>query len=400
MASLEAACAERSRRLLVGPWLGRMSAAGRVGMGWGAVETTGANYERYPGAALRALPAALRLRSGQEYARREPEKTVLHQVVRQHWGAFLERMAEEERGIPGFAKAEVERYLGCGRLSEGFVRVLCRACGFDRLVAFSCKGRGLCPACGSRRMAETAALLVDELLPKAPYRQWVLTVPFRVRYLLARKPELVTVVLACFLRAVAAHLRRSAKRLGLPAGQVGSVSWIQRFGSSINVHVHVHAVVADGVFVEEDDGEVSFHAVPAPTDAEVEELCAKVAVRVTRLLRKRGFLDGEREEEAGDMLSRLQAASVQAGRTRSAGEPPRRRRCAAVEGYSVHADTHLHAHDRQGLEHLCRYAARNSIALSRLERDESGKVVYRFKKPRADGSTCMVLEPLDFIGRL
>jgi transposase-like zinc-binding protein len=54
-----------------------------------------------------------------------------------------------------------------------FVRVHCDACGKDRLVAFSCKGRGFCPSCGGRRMADTAAWLVDRVLPFVPVRQWV-----------------------------------------------------------------------------------------------------------------------------------------------------------------------------------------------------------------------------------
>ncbi|MEN1933965.1 transposase zinc-binding domain-containing protein [Escherichia coli] len=50
-------------------------------------------------------------------------------------------------------------------------------------VAFSCKRRGFCPSCGARRMAESAALLVDEVLPEQPMRQWVLSFPFQLRFL-------------------------------------------------------------------------------------------------------------------------------------------------------------------------------------------------------------------------
>jgi hypothetical protein len=50
-------------------------------------------------------------------------------------------------------------------------------CGKDELVACSCKGRGFCPSCGARRMADLAAHLVDAVLPHAPVRQWVLSLP-------------------------------------------------------------------------------------------------------------------------------------------------------------------------------------------------------------------------------
>ncbi|ETX87781.1 hypothetical protein L455_09471 [Escherichia coli BIDMC 20A] len=73
--------------------------------------------------------------------------------------------------------------LQCGRLEHGFLRVRCESCHAEHLVAFSCKRRGFCPSCGARRMAESAALLVDEVLPEQPMRQWVLSFPFQLRFL-------------------------------------------------------------------------------------------------------------------------------------------------------------------------------------------------------------------------
>ena len=64
--------------------------------------------------------------------------------------------------LPAYVEQEFEAYLKCGRFEQGFLRVRCESCHFERLVAFSCKRRGFCPSCGARRMAETAALLADE----------------------------------------------------------------------------------------------------------------------------------------------------------------------------------------------------------------------------------------------
>jgi uncharacterized Zn finger protein (UPF0148 family) len=58
--------------------------------------------------------------------------------------------------------------------------VRCESCHAEKLVAFSCKGRAICPSCGARRMVETA-LLVEEVLPERPLRQWVLSLPFALR---------------------------------------------------------------------------------------------------------------------------------------------------------------------------------------------------------------------------
>lgn len=77
---------------------------------------------------------------------------------------------------------EFRRYLECGILAYGFARVRCGECGHDTLIAYSCKGRGVCPSCTTRRMVETAAHLADHVIPRLPVRQWVLSVPKRLRY--------------------------------------------------------------------------------------------------------------------------------------------------------------------------------------------------------------------------
>ena len=74
--------------------------------------------------------------------------------------------------VPAYVEREFRRYLECSILAYGFARARCPDCGHDFLVAFSCKGRGLCPSCNARRMAETAAHLIDHVFPPLPVRQW------------------------------------------------------------------------------------------------------------------------------------------------------------------------------------------------------------------------------------
>ena len=71
-----------------------------------------------------------------------------------------------------------------GILEHGCVRVGCARCGFERLVAFSCKRRGFCPSCLGRRMADTAVHLVERVIPEVPVRQWVCSLPWRLQVLL------------------------------------------------------------------------------------------------------------------------------------------------------------------------------------------------------------------------
>lgn len=73
---------------------------------------------------------------------------------------------------------------------------------------------------------------------------------------------------------------------------------------------------------------------------------------------------------------------------------------ARIAGFSLHAGTVCEAFQRNKLERLCRYITRPPIAIKRLSVDAQGRVVYRYKRPFRDGSTQVVLEPLDFIARL
>src|SRR5262245_4639305 len=90
--------------------------------------------------------------------------------------------------------------------------------GHGEVLPFSCKGRGVCSSCSNRRMFDLAAHLVDRVLPRVQYRQWVLSLPFRIRYLVACDALLLGRVLRIFLRAISDHLRSKARRLELPVG--------------------------------------------------------------------------------------------------------------------------------------------------------------------------------------
>ena len=135
----------------------------------------GGLYERTSGAAGQPLGG---------YRRRTPERTVLHELVAGHAQTMLAELRDadpEGGGLPRYVERELAAYLRCGILAHGFARVRCQACGDEIVVAFSCKRRGICPSCTARRMADTAAHLVDRVLPRAPYRQWVFTVPKPLR---------------------------------------------------------------------------------------------------------------------------------------------------------------------------------------------------------------------------
>ena len=128
------------------------------------------------------------------YERHRPEQTPLYALIEEHFPRFLERLDAEGVSLPHFVNEEFEAYLRCGRLEHGFLRVKCDACRHEKLMAFSCKSRGFCPSCGARRMADTAAHLVEHVLPEQPIRQWVLSFPYPLRFLFATRPAVLTQV--------------------------------------------------------------------------------------------------------------------------------------------------------------------------------------------------------------
>jgi hypothetical protein len=143
-------------------------------------------------------------------------------------------------------------------------------------------------------MSESAAKLVDRVLPEVPVRQWVLTFPFPLRFLLARDPDLTAVARRVFLRAVFAFHQRRARLLGVPRGRSGAVCVLQRFGSSLNLNPHFHALVLEGVYASPSPlVPPTFHELDSPTDEELAEVLEAIRRRILHHLRARGLLDSE-----------------------------------------------------------------------------------------------------------
>ena len=221
---------------------------------------------------------------------RNPEESPLYGVVAGNLETFLARQRERDRNVPIFVEREFREFLECGVLARGFLRVHCDACGLDRLVPFSCKNRGFCNSCGGRRIADTAAHLVDRVFPRVPVRQWVLSLPYALRYRLAYDARMVSDVLRVFTKTVFASLIRRASEFGARRNaQCGAVAFIQRFGSALNLNLHLHVLVIDGVYAADDDGNPQFQPLLAPEDQEIARLTASLAESIPKLLQRRGL---------------------------------------------------------------------------------------------------------------
>jgi len=152
-------------------------------------------------------------------------------------------------------------------------------------------------------MADTAAHLVDRVLPMVPVRQWVLSLPFQLRYRLAYDSGLVRDVLHIFIQEVFSSLRRRARQhCGIRKAKCGGVTFVQRFGGAINLNIHFHSLELAGVYYEDENKRIRFQRLPAPADAEVVLVTVNIVKKVHCLLERRGLGRQADPEEADPLL--------------------------------------------------------------------------------------------------
>jgi hypothetical protein len=272
-------------------------------------------------------------------------------------------------------------------------------------------------------MDETAAHLVDRVLPPTPVRQWVLSLPHAVRFYLAKDATLITGVLKIFIDEIFRDYRRRSRIKG---ARCGGVTSIQRYGGAVNLNVHFHSLLLDGVYaMDATTGAFRFRRVEAPSPQSIERLAGVLRKRILGYLARKGCFVGEvqgseggaaEESQESTLMEAVQAAAVREWIAFS--DPPRpvpkigqreewsldpmpeKMLCARSEGFSLHAGVRVAAADREGLERVCRYVLRPPFAEERIERLPDGRIAYGFRRPRPDGSTHVVLEPVQFLEKL
>jgi hypothetical protein len=282
-------------------------------------------------------------------------------------GSWEERFERRYGFWRGLADEAVARDLDCGVWDSGFARVRCRRCPQEFLVAFSCKGRGLCPSCGAKRAAELAAFLMDEVVEDVGHAQWVFTVPKMLRVYFLHHREL----LGELSRAAA---QTAKELLAAAAGEEeafrpGIVSVVQTFGDRANFHPHVHALVTRGGWTSSRE----WIPVPYADERAAEELFRH---KVLGLLRGRGLLSQERIEL---LLSWRRS------------------------GFSVHNRVYAHPDNGRDFEALVRYMMRSPVSLSRLRFTRGAREVVYARKGGHDAGEATGDERIDaeeFVARV
>ncbi len=251
-------------------------------------------------------------------------------------------------------------------------------------------------------MNDIAAHLVDRVLPDVRIRQWVLSLPMPVRLLCAFRPKVLSAVLREHTRAVFAFQRHRARKLGLRDPRCGAVTVIQRFGSAMDLNVHFHTLVLDGVYT---DGPV-FHQIPPPTGAELQRVTEVIARKVTKALARLGLAGDDAVStvaEAEPEVASLVAESVAFPDDRLI-DPGLARLSARARGrhgqYDLHAATTVGAHDTPARERLCQYLLRPPLSDDRLTLQPDGRVALALKTPWRDGTIAILLTAIQLVARL
>jgi hypothetical protein len=188
--------------------------------------------------------------------------------------------------------------------------------------------------------------------------------------------------------------------LGEP--RTGAVAFRQRFGGLVNLNVHYHVVVPDGVFVD-DDGRLRFEMLPAPTSNDVLAILDRIIRQVAKRLARETCGEDDDAPATPDVLAQVQAEAAATWRAPTDGRDAVRgaeRLRAWSEGFSLHAGVVIAEHDRDALERLCRYGARPAFAQERLSWTDDGRIAYRLKRPWPDGRAELVMPPVAFLRRL
>ena len=286
------------------------------------------------------------------YRSRERVKGPLFRVVLDHLEEFAMRLAGPSPASPHPHPGVVERfrkYIECGLPRFGVVRLRCPKCGEDVFAAFSCKIRGLCPSCDAKRATVTMANAVDRLLPEAGYRQWVLTLPKRLRFLTNLHPALIGDVAVILARALELFMRRK-----YGAGAPAHIAFVQRFGGEMNLHPHIHSIVSEGLFFKERGlfgPELGFKITAPPAESEIADLTESIRRKVIHRFKRLGYL-----------------LPLDAQRMLSWPNP----------GFSLHAKVYVPPGDRDGLQRVLYYCGRPALSVQRVSYyAQRNLVVYR-----------------------
>ncbi len=285
------------------------------------------------------------------YKRRNPQTSSLWKLLNCHFVDFEEcydKLFQKKYGFYRLVISRVVRkYLECGDLHQGFARIKCPDCHHQFILAFSCRGRWFCPSCHAKKVVQFGHHLKETVLYPVPHRQYVFSIPKIIRRYFLYDRKLLGKLSQCAAKSLTKFLRLT---LGKKSGISGIVVAIQTFGDYARWHPHLHALVADGLFLESG----YFFVMPEANLGPLREL---FRAHVLKMLKMEGLID--------DGFIRM----IMKWRHTS--------------GFNVHNEVRIKPDDEKGMENLSQYIIRNSFSLAKLKYEEGdSSVIYRSGKHR------------------
>jgi hypothetical protein len=116
-----------------------------------------------------------------------------------------------------------------------------------------------------------------------------MTFPFSLRFLLASRSEALTAMLAVAQRGISTFVVGHAEFTVSSSARTGAVALIQRFGSALNLNVHLHMLFLDGAY-SFSSGRATIHGARRPTDRELAQLLGTLSRCIAWVLEQRGLL--------------------------------------------------------------------------------------------------------------
>jgi len=286
---------------------------------------------------------------GKFYHPRDHEASPFFRIVRDHFDEFEQVYPQRYLQIYGFwrpvIRSSIDKFLKCGDPKQGFARVRCPNCREEFFVAFSCRQRSCCPSCDQKRSLLLSHRLKDEVLADVPHRQWVFTIPKRLRvYFRYDRSLLGKLCRAAYTTVRDVYRQEIDGDSGVPA----MVAAVQTFGDLIHWHAHIHAIVPEGVFTESG----FFVHIPNIWQYRAAEIW---------------------QEHVFDLL--LDECKITPDVAASM-------RGWKHSGFSVDTSVRIDGGDHGGMQHLVEYIARCPFSLARMiSVTGDGKVLYRAGHP-------------------
>lgn len=336
---------------------------------------------------------------------------MIHSVIRDQFSDYLDERAQSGKPVSQFVVDEFNKFVRCGDPSWGYATMYCVDCGSEHNVAFSCKRRGFCTHCLAHRQQVKSRFLQERVIGDTPVRPWVVCLPQPLRNLGPFDSGLATDILNDETFEISHYLRWKAKReLGrrvVEGLETGAATVIHRVSSNLHSNLHYHNVFSDGVFLPGEDGSLTFCEVSPPTAAELAEVSWRICRRVVKTLKKRGLWEDATPvpgDPEGTLTGRLTIGPTKrlvrffAVTSEAVDDDPVARNGACA--FSVWAGRRIDRGQGKALRRHLRYLLSAPIADHQLTWLPDGNVLFRFRRPRRDGTTTRVLTPFELLDQL